>query len=553
MYQHKPPVDPRIGLGSISRKITVSAHRLTIYLLREVQNFADAIAPDKSPKSVPVDASSGVNGVFYYTSRPAGEPPWVSFVRLVTPALPALNTSSASGLLVLKSKGQHFAITFGFGRSLLNPSKIERNFGLRVALNRIDPRQLRSVDTKTFEDMVVTTSTQASKSTDLPTFAVDVSRDILRSVTGEPRDTTFSKRLTGSDAIVLSTNKPINELPALCDELFVAFGEDTYKADFEWIDHLAVVSNADTIEQLNNQLVTQLQAGDTSSTHMAMPEPLDWEEIDSFKITATRQIAYEDIDLDAYLDELGARRTELTIDRLKSRRVSVKFSRSNDYEARWTVYQCLVSEQRLNSMLHVLIEGRWFMVSDSLADEVDAFASSLPAASTALIPSRVGELEADYNRRLAQTDPENLLLLDARIKRPGGATSGIELCDVLTDTGELIHVKRKSRSSTLSHLFAQGSVSASTFIGDGEFRDQIRDVIAAELPEESRDKWLALVPPSGQSVERSRYRISYVVIAKSSKSGTDWLPFFSKLNLMQQGRQLRNLGLGVAISRVETE
>jgi uncharacterized protein (TIGR04141 family) len=164
----------------------MSTRRLTIYLLREVQEFADAIAPDRTPKSTPVDASSGVDGVFYYTSRPADEPSWASFIRQITPSLPPLSTSSASGLLVLRSNGQSFAVTFGFGRGLLNPSKIERNFGLRVALNRIDPRQLRSVDMKTFEDMVVTTSTQASKSTDLPTFSIDVSKDILRSPPAGP-------------------------------------------------------------------------------------------------------------------------------------------------------------------------------------------------------------------------------------------------------------------------------------------------------------------------------------------------------------------------------
>jgi uncharacterized protein (TIGR04141 family) len=49
-----------------------------------------------------------------------------------------------------------FAITFGYGRGFLDLSRIEHRFGLRVALNRIDPSQIRSLDTKTFEDMVVT-------------------------------------------------------------------------------------------------------------------------------------------------------------------------------------------------------------------------------------------------------------------------------------------------------------------------------------------------------------------------------------------------------------
>lgn len=45
--------------------------------------------------------------------------------------------------------------------------------------------------------------------------------------------------------------------------------------------------------------------------------------------------------------------------------------------------------------------------------------------------------------------------------------------------------------------------------------------------------------------------MTFVVIANSTKAGNDWLPFFSKLNLMQHGRQLQNLGFGVRLSRVQ--
>lgn len=48
----------------------------------------------------------------------------------------------------------------------------------------------------------------------------------------------------------------------------------------------------------------------------------------------------------------------------------------------------------------------------------------------------------------------------------GWASSGIEFCDVLSDEGELIHVKKKSRSAALSHLFAEGAASASTFLSN---------------------------------------------------------------------------------------
>jgi uncharacterized protein (TIGR04141 family) len=462
----------------------VTTQRLTIYLLRNIAGPDEAIAADKANTKLAIETNPDISGTFYYTSRPPTPPAWMSFVREVVPGLPAtLRSSSASGLLVVQAHGRYFALTFGYGRSLLDLSKIEPQFGLRVALNRIDPSQLRSLDTKTFEDLVVTRTTQTSKSTELPTFGVDISSDILRAVTGQPRDTTLAKRLSGADALVLGTTKTAADLPDILGELLAAHSEATYKEDFSWIDHLALVTDAGLTNQLDEQLAAQLASGDTTATHMAMPETINWEDIDSFKITGTRAI-YEDLDIDEYLTELGARRSQLTVARLKGRRVSIGFSRSSDYDGRWSLYHCLVSEQRIGEQLYALIEGRWLSVSESLAAEVDAFANSLPNCTTALVNSNLGEKEPDYNRRLAGTQSGDLLLLDAKIKVPGGASSGIELCDVLASNGEFIHVKRKSRSATLSHLFAQGAVSAATFLSDGTFREQIRQEIETNLGSE---------------------------------------------------------------------
>ena len=74
--------------------------------------------------------------------------------------------------------------------------------------------------------------------------------------------------------------------------------------------------------------------------------------------------------------------------------------------------------------------------------------------------------------------------------------------------------------------------------------------VDTEVPQEALESWLRLVPSAEEAVDRSRYRVTYAVIANSSREGRDWLPFFSKLNLMQQGRQLSTMGFTVAIARV---
>jgi len=530
--------------------LQMKVQRLTIFLLQPISEPIDAIAEGKSPQAVPLDAANGVSGTLYYLSKPPRPPAWISYVKEVAPSFPDLMSSSASGVMIVEAHGRHFALTFGYGRGLLDISKIERQFGLRVALNRIDPQQLRSMDTKTFEDLVVTRTLQASKSTDLPTFGIDISKDILRAVTGEPRDTSLSKRLSGADALVLGTIRKASEISKVLGELLEAFDEDTYKENFGWIDHLSLVTDVAMIATLDGLLAQQLAAGDTSATHMAMPEPIGWEDIESFKITSS-QTVFPDLDLDEYLQSLEDRRSSITVSILKGRRVSLKFLRSNEHDGRWTLYNCLISEQRVSDKLYVLIEGRWLAVSQTLAEEVDTYAAALPESTVTLVRSNAGETEPVYNKRMESEAPAEMLCLDAKIKTPGGATSGIELCDILSSGGEFVHIKRKSRSSTLSHLFAQGLVSATTFVSDGVYRDAVRAQIESSVDPAERDKWLSLIPSGTETVDRSMYTVSYGVIAKSTKPGVDWLPFFSKLNLMQQGKQIQSLGFRLSISRID--
>lgn len=431
-------------------------------------------------------------------------------------------------------------------------AKIEFQFGLRVALNRIDPRQIRSLDTKTFEDFVVSTNTQVSRSAELPAFRVDVSTDILRAVTGEPGDTSLAKRLTGSDALVLSYASTAGDLPDLCGRLLTAYGESTYKNAFGWIDDLALVKDPTQIASLDELVASQIRSGSLPTSHLALPEAIGWEDLDGFKIGGSpRGHVYDELDLEAYLTAIGDERQLIDVAALRARDVSVRYTRNPEsFDRRSTLYQCIVSEQRLDNALYVLIEGRWFAVNEGLTAQVDGFVNALPGTKTLLPQAEVGEAEANYNNRLAESDPGRLLLLDAKIVRPGSAASGIEVCDVLTSDGEFIHVKRKSRSATLSHLFAQGSVSADAFLGDEVFRDRIRAAIDSKADPELKSRWLDLIPNGASTVSGSNYTVTYAVISASKGAGRDWLPFFSKLNLMQHGRRLMSMGIKVQVARI---
>ncbi len=130
-------------------------------------------------------------------------------------------------------------------------------------------------------------------------------------------------------------------------------------------------------------------------------------------------------------------------------------------------------------------------------------------------------------------------LLDRKLIRLRDGESPIEPCDLFTKDREFIHVKRSSASSNLSHLFAQGLVSAQSFF-DRDFRSELHDRI------EQLDSSLATLVPVTSMPSPTEYTILYGIITRES---TEWpcsLPFFSRVHLSTVARDLSNLGYTVA-------
>ena len=91
--------------------------------------------------------------------------------------------------------------------------------------------------------MVVSTAIQTSRNTELPTFGVDIVRDILRAVTGVAPDGSDYKSVSGADALVLGVGKPVSDLPALLRDLYSQYTDTKYKAAFGWVDQLDEVKD----------------------------------------------------------------------------------------------------------------------------------------------------------------------------------------------------------------------------------------------------------------------------------------------------------------------
>ncbi len=522
------------------------AQQLKAYLVKDEKEFSSFEKVIHSEENVErIELSPPLDGVFLLKSTFPKTPSWLSFVQ---PALQTqirqVRTQTSAGVLLLRSDRRIFAFTFGYGRTMLRPDCYERDFGLRVALNSVNPDRIRSADMRRVEEETVLIRRQTSRATEFGTFGLDASQDLLRGVTGIPHSPSFATRIAGSEALTLSTSIDIEDLPEKCSDLLSAYSSQQYKDRFGFIDHLRLERDPATIHRLEDVLLAELKAGNTSRMHLAPPEPEDWENVQGFTYASGRQTqVYADLSIDDAIAEFRPR-NGFSIQYLRRKHIGVRYRDAEDSADKYTAYSCIVYECELDHQLYVLSGGDWHQVDKSWADSVRNSVASLPPSSLSFPVSRLGEREAQYNDRVAKQC--GWALMDRKIVTLSPPNDRIEICDLLTHDRQFVHIKRKMESATLSHLFAQGSVSAELLFRSCEFREKCRDVLSG-----LGDGWKQCIPTD--RVEPADYEIVYAIIGPAN---TDWprsLPFFSQLNLNNTASRLRALGYKVSLNHIAVD
>jgi uncharacterized protein (TIGR04141 family) len=511
-----------------------------------VKKFEDALDDEKENKAYPLIPDFGLTGTLFVGRQNQSTPDWVA---LLTPYLqmPVEGAFSAniSAVLMVTYEKRIFALTFGYGKNLLIDSSWVRDFGLKVTLNRVDPAKLRSIDSKTYEDLVRSTRTQTSRSSKVDSFQLDVARDLVRGVTGDSSDTTFFKRLTGADALKFSTTVPFADLGDLLDELLAAYEDDTYKQHFGWIDN---IKEADPIVafQLDGRLIDALHASDVDGMHLAPADVVEWGNIAGFNFTRGDTGAhYLELELERYLEVLGEKLPELTLEQLRRHKVRVLYDGSDELRDMWSVYDCLVWETVIKAKRYVLFDGRWFEIAEDYAAGVKKFVGALAADPIALPEAKSGDDEDIYNASVEQADPKRFALLDRQTVRPSNAASPIEFCDLLSAEGHIVHVKKRSSSATLSHLFSQASVSCDIFLQDASVRKDVASKLR-KMKKPAHAKLITKVKPLP-----SEFHVIYAVLAKEGEVWPPELPFFSAVNLVHHASRIQNLGFKVTLQHVK--
>lgn len=524
-----------------------NTQKLSIRLLRDGLAPADAVRDGVD--LTPWDKLEGA--LISLATLGGGAPKWAGFLELSEDEKKKVFNHTAFGLVFVQASGRWFAVSLGMGHVKLDPAAFEQDFGLRVVLNAVDPKKLKSADVRTPDENTLSRRTQTSRGSDQTAFAIDIERDLVRGLAGTPKDAGFGSYVAGTDGLTLNRKLEIAELAQACADAYAIYQKTDYKTDFGWIDQIRHIREQELIDKLGAKLIEALakavDEGETEGIHLAFPVIYDPEKSSLIRYKGFRSWQlYADLDLPGYLDALKEReKSGYSDEDLRNHTVHEVDDDGHDCGGKWKLRECIVFETELDGSTYVFSGGRWYQIDQNLAKEVQEF---FDATSKVGMPAaEADETEETYNKRVAGLDAD-MICLDRRLIKPTGAASKIEACDFLGRERQLIHVKDKTSSSRLSHLFSQGTVSARVLATDPPSRDSVRNEVIAVQAETGQTGYEDIIPNSGNDFTRGDFTVVYSVIAASDKPK---LPFFSLVSFRQAARELHALGYKWAFAWIE--
>lgn len=523
----------------------IEVNKLSMFLIKEdLIKHEDILKDFDKLKSKTLDL-----GIFYSGESHTSVPAWINnFFGQTLGDIKLFNASTKAVLLVpvqvSSSKKLIFALTFGFGWLLLKPGSYEERFGLKTILNIIDPNSLRSIDKQSMSTLSKHTREQMSRDGIASDFGIDIEQDIVRSITGKSKDKRFGKTLTGKDSLNLTPQVNITNLMDLLKICYEKFKSDEYKKDFGWIDQMEEIRDPKIIEQLNDNMFKNINDKKFNKIWMAVPEIIEWADISGFTYkNSKRELnTYSDINLGDFLDSLSAEEKEnVSLKTFKNKYVYCHSSSSEEIKYHWKTFACIYCElyDDQKKKMFILSNGSWYEVEESFANQVQAdFLKLRNEDPSIVLPDYKNKNENDYNEEIPRQN-NSICSMDRKIINFGGGYSKIEFCDLFTNDKKIVHVKRYSGSSQLSHLFSQGVVSGELFLAESEFRIKVNN----ELPASHK------FSNETDKPKASDYEIVYAIISSSNNDLE--IPFFSKVSLRNAKRRLETYGYKVSLQKIK--
>lgn len=524
-------------------------HRLKFFKLTDITRFSDALSEDwQSTPGVPLSQKCGLEGMAYRFPSKSHEPEWAAFYNSALESPEHFTNQTSSALIVVKIDDNYFAIPYGYGGTKIDPIRIESRFGLKCALNRMDVDGVKGLDTRTLEEESLFCRKQRSRATKASNFKIETNVDLLKGIRGDAREGNLKVRLAGADALELVRGEPfdITEIATIFAEYLSASREKTYLQIYPWVDKILDVSDRRTLQELDDLLLADLLSG-SPEAYLAEPTIIEFSESLEFSYKRVRvPTYYPHLEIRDFLASLPAN-VALTLEKLKRAKIFVRGANDSEPREMWLIYDALVLEIDHGGKKFLLNGGKWYEVATDFVTEVRNYLRHNVERPALLLPvAGWDEDEDEYNKRVSSNN-NSLILMDRVLDKPTGAGSEIEAADLIGRNGQLIHVKFKSGSGTLSHLFHQGTVAAEVLMHDKVYRDKVVQRLRDRGGDAQADELVECATSSSPEI------IYAIVCTKNTRDGKMTIPFFSEVALRQRHQELQRLGIRCSYMLIEQE
>ena len=503
---------------------------LSIYLVKkDITSFDDIV------ENAIVLQQYDENSIAYYNTSFVREPDWLgNFFNISNENLKTANARVLFLKKIIVSDGttRIFAITFGYGKTLLKDDVCEEQFGLKIVLNTIARNKIRKISKTDIGKNYKQSQEQMPRESDIGEFGFDIDRDLIKYVTGKSEDEQFGKAIiSGGDIFNLVIEKNVTDIEEFLLYCYDKYSLTTYKNNFEWLDNIKLVRDKNLIERLNGKVVELLNSKDFSKIWLAIPEVINWENVKSIYISGqqNRNAEYVDIDNEVFVDSFK-NSTIQDFDQIKAKNIYAKSAEDESVEiAKWSASKCLVGSIEIDDQVYAINGGNWYKINTDFATEINNSFNRLPLSTMEFVECPNDKDEDDYNQLLVNSIPNAHLIHKYKIPIGGGSGNNIEPCDVAINK-TLIHIKNNGGSAYLSHLFNQATNSCSA-LKDLTFRTRFNEKLVADGITDILDN----------DFNAGDYTIVLGIINRYHDERPH-IPFFSKVSIKYAYQQIVNLG-----------
>jgi len=275
---------------------------------------------------------------------------------------------------------------------------------------------------------------------------------------------------------LLNSNVEFNNLGNKCLELLEIYEKKDYQENFSFIDNIIPVKSKIILDKLNQNLIGDLNKKNLENINIAYPDQIEYDRCEYFKITGIGE-EEECCEIDkTILENIIKIGSTFNFEKIKNKIKITGFEASDNKPVigSESLFGFLVYQTKLNDDIYILSNKKWFKIDADYLSSLDTDIKMYTKISSLRMPvwkkidkgnknlfdKNYKYHEGEYNKLVASQN-SNFIYFDKENFQIPKSKSKIEVCDLYEiKSKSLICVKKLRGSSTLSHLFAQGNISA---------------------------------------------------------------------------------------------